>query len=52
MDELTLWQYTAMVEEHNSRAEEAEDVVQPWSKEEYMAELEKLRDRNDPSIQV
>lgn len=54
MDELTLWQYTAMVGEHNRRMAEMqkETTVQPMTKEEYYAERQILRDRGDPSIQV
>ena len=41
-----------MVEEHNGRAEQAEETVAPMSKEEYYKEREILRNRGDPSIQV
>lgn len=52
MNELTLWEYTAMVEEHNARAESVEEVVKPWTKEEYYRALEEYRELGDPSIQV
>ena len=52
MDELTIWQYTAMVGEHNARSEETDPQLDTWTKEEYEREKQALRDRGDPQIQV
>jgi len=48
---LTLWQYTAVVEEHNIRAN-IEVTVAPPSPDDYYKDLEVLRARGDPAIQV
>jgi hypothetical protein len=47
-----MWQYTAVVAEHNSRLKEGQEKLTPWTPEEYIAELEALRARNDPAIKV
>lgn len=52
MKGLTLWEYTAVVHEHNSRHEDAEAELEPWTPEEYQREIEALRARGDPSIKV
>jgi hypothetical protein len=48
---LTLWQYTALVEEHNIKTATEVHVEAP-TQEWYDAELAELRERGDPSIQV
>jgi hypothetical protein len=52
MNGMTQWEYTAVIEEHNSRSEEADTQLEPWTKEEYEAEKQRLMDRGDPTIQV
>jgi hypothetical protein len=51
IEELTLWQYTAVVEEHNIRSN-TDIVVEAPTAEDYQKDLEVLRARGDPSIQV
>lgn len=48
---MTLWQYTAIVEEHNIKTA-SETVTEPPTEEWYNDQLKELREREDPSIQV
>lgn len=52
IDELTMWQYTGLLAEHNSRIDQSDPEMKPWTAEEYQAELEALRARDDPQIRV